>query len=804
MSENKRKLLTDDLLRILCQEGMSDAKIGSMFDMTGEGIAYRRKKIDFPNALKITPLKDSIKKLKSIPTDILSEDYYSLTRDEFSNRYRLSKTVWLPYLRSLGVLSKNEKRINDFPPLTVDQQRLIIAGMLGDGGITEDGCYYEFHSDKQVQYLQHKELLLRPYTKGIKKVQDGYAFETITHPNFKKYRELFYSKEVKGKLIPVDFIKNMWDDSILAYWFFDDGSFDDDDGVATIANFCPVKEHLAKIAVFLNDTYKWEFSCTKTGLFLPKRFSRELGKILIRYATPDVYYKIPEECISPSMVSAVSVNGLYSVKPKFYRVCNNEELKLKIEDVVFNHYRKSGFPFKDITETYTNYLIDEFVKFKPKEENGIIIHNTAGQNLCEYFFPNIYECHRKGCVSPLESWQDDEYLKKLVKNRLQYADRLTPAAFRTGIKLTKACVSNFKPAIAKYLYSQYCINGKLLDYSCGFGSRMLAAMSLGMEYSGFEPAEKTHANLLKFGTFLQKRIGGSFDIKKSGSEEAPFKENYFGFAFSSPPYYDFEHYSKDLGQSIVKFPSMEDWHKGYWFKTMENCYRSLIDEGFFGICLSSTNLGDLFDRTFAYAKEIGFYFHRDYAVPFKHVFSGGDKSETILIFSKKPSNATPVFYGKKIHYRNFSPIIKDGFIEVSGLKRKVASTEEINAAVLRFKESAPTKGVSRDLYKDGSLGVAPYVLEHKYGSWNKFVRSCGFDPGYEANTPVFHVEDYLKECLKANSVLSFYEYEKKTGKPSSRLKRLFNIGKPYHHLLEELRVIALNQSLWTDFLPEIN
>ena len=37
--------LTPDILRYYCSMGMSDAEIGSFFGMTGEGIAYRRKKI---------------------------------------------------------------------------------------------------------------------------------------------------------------------------------------------------------------------------------------------------------------------------------------------------------------------------------------------------------------------------------------------------------------------------------------------------------------------------------------------------------------------------------------------------------------------------------------------------------------------------------------------------------------------------------------------------------------------------------------------------------------------------------------
>jgi len=802
--KTKRKSLTNDVLMSLHSSGLSDVKIGLMFGLTGEGVAYRRKKIGLPRQ-EYSNCKKRFSALKEVPVETLRDDYYNLTTGGFSSKYDLSKTVWLPYLRSLGIISKSENRIKSFPPLTLDQKRLIVAGMLGDGGITEEGCYYEFHSEKQVEYLRFKERLLKPYSKPVHQVTDGFEFETVTHPAFKEFREKFYRGDMGGKLIPLNVLESLWDDCILAYWFFDDGHFNDEDGTATLANFCPIREQLVELSSFLNVKYQpWHFTFSGNKFFLPKGHITDFGKLLIRFATPDLYYKIPEQCLTPEMVLRVDMGRISSFKPKFYRVTKDEDLKKRMEDGVFEYYRAKGFPYMRLTEDRFNYLADYFVKIEPKCENGFISHNPAGQNLCENFFPNIYECSRKGHRPPLTSWGEDDYLKKLIKNRFHYADKMNDSALRIGIKLTKACVSNFKPAVAKYLYSQYGFNGKILDYSCGFGSRMLAAMSLGMEYCGFEPATKTFDNLIRFGEFLKRRIGGSFEIRKVGSEIAPFRENYFGFAFSSPPYFDFEKYSDDPGQSLIKFPKFEDWVEGYWKKTMENCYKALIPEGFFGICLSSSTLGNLFDRTFSFAKEIGFHFYKDYVVPFKHVLSGGDKTETVLIFSKQPCSSEPMFYGKNTPQRKFSPSIQDDLMEVSEIKRKICTPEEVDVAVLKFKELAPDRGVSRDTYRDGALlGVPSYVLEHKWGSWNAFVISCGLVPGYEAHSPVEHTQGFLEACRASGQVLTFYEYMKVTGHPDSRLKRLFNTGRPYHHLLDELRSVALDEAKWSEFLAKM-
>lgn len=63
------------------------------------------------------------------------------------------------------------------------------------------------------------------------------------------------------------------------------------------------------------------------------------------------------------------------------------------------------------------------------------------------------------------------------------------------------------------------------------------------------------------------------------------------------------------------------------------------------------------------------------------------------------------------------------------------------------------------------------------------------------------VEKYLIKCLELNKILSFYEYGN-TGKDRDnlRMKRLFNKGKIYSHLKNELFKIAVFPNRWPDFL----
>jgi len=134
------------------------------------------------------------------------------------------------------------------------------------------------------------------------------------------------------------------------------------------------------------------------------------------------------------------------------------------------------------------------------------------------------------------------------------------------------------------------------------------------------------------------------------------------------------------------------------------------------------------------------------------------------------------------------------------LLQKSYSESDLLEAQHKLIDMSKERGVSRNNYKDGILGVPTHVLEKKYGTWNNFIGACGLEPGYTSKEPSDHVKDYFQACVSKNKILSFYEYEKVTGNPCTRLKRLFNKGKPYNSLIEDLYKVALFPDQWPEFL----
>lgn len=266
-SKIKKDELTKEKLEELYNLGKTDKAIGDFYGLTGEGVAYRRKKFGINVQQKFSEKRQAFENLKKTPKDQLMKDYYNLNYSEFSKKYSLSRTVWFPYLRSLGIQDKDINRIQSYPTLTKEQNSLIIGSLLGDAGITREFSLYESHSLKQEEYLRSKYRILKPYSARIVPCDEGSGLRmnTISHPNFKIYRELFYDSKYEGKMIPVDFIMENWDDFILATWFFDDGYIDDTLGEITIANKCPLKLEIDNLVERINNHYGWKIHSGTQG-----------------------------------------------------------------------------------------------------------------------------------------------------------------------------------------------------------------------------------------------------------------------------------------------------------------------------------------------------------------------------------------------------------------------------------------------------------------------------------------------------------------------------------------------------------
>ena len=135
-----------------------------------------------------------------------------------------------------------------------------------------------------------------------------------------------------------------------------------------------------------------------------------------------------------------------------------------------------------------------------------------------------------------------------------------------------------RPIIPAMIYRLFGAK-KVYDTSAGWGDRMLAAMALGIDYTGVDP----NVRLIKGHKFLIDTINPQQSTKVITSCAEKFNPNdEFDGMYTSPPFYTLECYSNDKTQSI-NYKGFNSWMNDFLFKMLENCIQCVKNDGFIAI-----------------------------------------------------------------------------------------------------------------------------------------------------------------------------------------------------------------------------
>jgi len=292
-------------------------------------------------------------------------------------------------------------------------------------------------------------------------------------------------------------------------------------------------------------------------------------------------------------------------------------------DEVFELYRSIGLvPIVYYTQAGLVQAVKTFAKQSYNGVNNSVIGlgNNRGQTINRFLFPNMMTAEPKGrgSNSLRDRFWDDAKLKRAIRICFEFrtGDRLLrPTQLRTALELvTGENVTNFKAQNAKAIVEHLCpvLWGRVYDYSCGYGGRLLGIGSSNFKYDyiGVEPNTETVKYLNYLNDIIDEATGVRGTIIKSVSEE--YQPEDIDLAFSSPPYFNLEKYSDEETQCMVQFKTEDEWFEGYVVPTMEHIHRGLNREGLF-----ATNIADYksYDRKEPYevtqrwietAEKIGF------------------------------------------------------------------------------------------------------------------------------------------------------------------------------------------------------
>ena len=236
---------------------------------------------------------------------------------------------------------------------------------------------------------------------------------------------------------------------------------------------------------------------------------------------------------------------------------------------------------------------NQYVSIKTKKDDYIKI-----DKLVDYFNeqPRMSACRRDKLYSPIDVWnKKPEFLDNWIQHQMKNNKPITIIGLREQIwKMGLEC-NAFKASLAISIYTFF--NAKrVLDFSSGWGDRLLGAMAYQVErYLGYDPNPQLQHGYNEMISLFSEKIDEETDKQRYEIIAEPFEQSIihetFDLIFTSPPYFDFEIYisSEQIiskNQSITNYPKFNDWIIHFLFTSLHKCWQQLIMNGNMVIHLS--------------------------------------------------------------------------------------------------------------------------------------------------------------------------------------------------------------------------
>lgn len=216
-------------------------------------------------------------------------------------------------------------------------------------------------------------------------------------------------------------------------------------------------------------------------------------------------------------------------------------------------------------------------------------------------------------ISPYEYYQKNRKFinRKLVEKKIE----ITPLNIREEIYLNHQECSTHNPLIIRHFIEK--INAKnVLDMSSGWGDRLIGALLADVDYYlGIDPNACLHPNYQKMIQLFQPltKNKGKYQMIEDGFQNVDLEkiapEIYFDLIYTSPPYFDYEIYTKAGPQSINSLNSEDSWLENFIYPSMIKCLSKLRNNGYLILYFSQEKGKSYIEKWFQWMKKLnGVYY----------------------------------------------------------------------------------------------------------------------------------------------------------------------------------------------------
>ena len=325
-----------------------------------------------------------------------------------------------------------------------------------------------------------------------------------------------------------------------------------------------------------------------------------------------------------------TATGYESVVPQLRKLSKqawtaaDEAGRQAIQDEVFDIYRSINIvPITYYSLDGCRQAVNELAtRTKSVKNHQLGVGNNEGLAFGRFWFPNMQTAKwlDNATVSIRSRFMHDNKLKRAIKLAYQHRDEgedtAIPKNIRRALELVNGgTIQNFKPMNARAIWEHICPvwRGRVLDFSSGYGGRMLGAMTsnLRYHYTGIDPNTRTSQGLEALGELLtEQNLGAGYSINCVPSEEFDTEPGSYDAAFSSPPYFNLETYTDESTQCMNRYTNLAAWFDGYVAPTLEMVYKALANDGIYAVNIADYKNGKeqfaIVDQWKSLSEKIGF------------------------------------------------------------------------------------------------------------------------------------------------------------------------------------------------------
>lgn len=258
------------------------------------------------------------------------------------------------------------------------------------------------------------------------------------------------------------------------------------------------------------------------------------------------------------------------------------------EKVIYNSFEKlSKYKYKLVETPYKIYSITFLDKFL--FENKSLIFEKNNNDYLDYNIMSDYfqeECRIRckrfdATMSPLDFWSNQSNKDLIVRTAIKKYGKINAYSCReTLYELSNECTS-FRPTVMVSLIQLFDAT-TILDFSAGWGDRLLGAMSQDSKieyYCGVDPNTCLHPNYDKMMDFF-KKDRSKYNMIISPFQTAIIPDREYDMVCTSPPYFTLECYTDECTQSVSSCDNNVDkWLNDFLFFSIKKAWSHLKNNG---------------------------------------------------------------------------------------------------------------------------------------------------------------------------------------------------------------------------------